>query len=126
MRDTTTFWQRTDKLSTGMMRPGTVTAYWIITWPRTEFDAVRLPAADATWQMSTIGSHVPETLASITLQHAIRRLWNIRRFRRIIPVICQCASRRYTGETCGVSATTPPTFRDGIETCHLEKVQTLT
>lgn len=111
----------------GMMRPGTVAAYRIIARPGTKLDAVRFAAADAARQMPTIGGHVPKTLAPVTLQHAVRRLRYIRRLRSIIPVIRRCASRRYTGGTRGITAAaTPPAFRDGIETCHLEKVQTLT
>lgn len=101
-------------------------AYRIIAWSGTKFDAMRLAAADATRQVPTIGGHMPKTLAPVTLQYTIRRLRYIRRLRSIISVVCRCASRRYTGGTYGITVATPPAFRNGVETCYLEKVQTLT
>lgn len=109
------------------MRPRTMTAHRIIARSGTELDTVRLAAADAAWQMPTISGNMPETLAPVTLQHAVRRLWHARCLQRIAPVVRWRTSRKYTGGIRGTySAATPATFRNGIEACYFKEVQTLT
>lgn len=72
-----------------MVGSGAMTAYGIVARPGTEFDAVRLATADAARQMSAISGHVPKALASVTLQHAVRK--HVRGFGKIAPVVCRQA-----------------------------------
>lgn len=65
---------RQRKGSTGMVRPGAMATYGVVARPWTKLDAMWLATADATRQVSAISGHVPETLTSVTLQHAVRRL----------------------------------------------------
>lgn len=70
---------------TGVVGPGAMATYRVIPRPRAKFNAVWFAAANAAWQMSAISGHMPETLTSVALQYAVRRLryiflirlWNI-------------------------------------------------
>jgi len=63
--------------------------YRIVPRSWAKFNAVRLAATDAARQVQAIGSHVPETLTSVALQHTVHHLRYIFliRFRVIISVV---------------------------------------
>lgn len=108
-------------MSTGMMRAGTMTADRIVSRPGAKLNAVRLSASNATWQMSTVGSHVPETLAPITLKNTISRL-EVGCLKKVADYSRSCLQR--STSISGSSA--PPTFWNGTESSSTEEVQSLT
>lgn len=110
-----------DTCDTGMMGARTMTADRIVPRPGAKFNAVRLSASNATWQMPAVGSHVPETLAPITLKHTVPRL-KVGRLKKVVGYPRPCLQR-----STGISVSSaPPTFRDGAKPSRTKEVQSLT
>lgn len=112
---------RYKEMFTSMMRTGTMTANRVVSRSRTKLNTMWFSTSNATWQVSTVGSHMPESLATITLKNTVPCL-KIRCFEKVANYSWPCLQRS-TG-TSGSSA--PPTLWDSTESSCTEKVQSLT
>lgn len=107
---------------TGVVGTRAVTANGVVPGSGAELDTVRLSAANAAGQVSAVGGHVPEALATVALENSVPSGLEVRHLQEIV----HHPGSRLQRTTAVSGASTPPTLRNRAEPRCTEEVQSLT